>query len=129
MSAIDPDPRAQARPITLTVFGATGGTGARVVEAALAAGYEVTAVARRPEAVTIRHERLQIFRGDVLDLGSIEAAVSARDAIVSALGVGVSRGPTTVYSVGVGNIIEAMKSASVRRPICVSAAALADGAE
>jgi putative NADH-flavin reductase len=119
----------QSRATTLTVFGVTGGTGARVVEAALAAGHTVTAVARRPEAVTARHARLTIVRGDVLDLGSIEAAISGRDAIVSALGVGVSRGPTEVYSLGVGNIMKAMKSAGVRRLICVSASALAIDAE
>jgi putative NADH-flavin reductase len=115
--------------MALTVFGATGGTGACVLESALAAGHDVTAVARRPEAVTARHERLKIVRGDVLDLGSIMAAVAGRDAIVSALGVGVSRGPTTVYSAGVGNIMEAMGSAGMRRLVCVSASALAIGAE
>jgi putative NADH-flavin reductase len=121
--------RAVDRAMSLTVFGATGGTGARVVESALAAGHEVTAVARRPEAVTARHARLTIVRGDVLDLGSTEAAIAGRDAIVSALGVGVSRGPTNVYSAGVGNIMKAMKSAGVRRLICVSASALAIDAE
>jgi uncharacterized protein YbjT (DUF2867 family) len=36
----------------LTVFGPTGSTGEQIVRQALAAGHEVTAVARRPEAIS-----------------------------------------------------------------------------
>ena len=47
----------------LIVLGATGGIGGQVVEQALAAGHEVTAVVRRPSAITLRHERLEVIRG------------------------------------------------------------------
>ncbi|MGZ3715813.1 MAG: NAD(P)H-binding protein, partial [Ktedonobacterales bacterium] len=60
----------------LTVFGATGGTGAYVVRMALEAGHLVTAVARNPERVDIRHENLRVLRGDVLDFASVDQAVS-----------------------------------------------------
>ena len=50
----------------LVVFGATGGIGSQVVKQALAAGHEVTAIARRPWAIPIQHERLEVRYGDVL---------------------------------------------------------------
>ena len=52
----------------LIVFGSTGGIGRQVVAQALEAGHRVTAVARRPETLTIQHERLRVVRGDALEL-------------------------------------------------------------
>jgi putative NADH-flavin reductase len=107
----------------VTVFGATGGTGKQVVEQALAAGHEVTALARNADALPER-AGLTVVPGDVLDLAAVEKAVAGSDVIVSALGVG-DRKPTKVYSEGVGNILRAMKAEGQRRIIAVSA----DGVE
>ncbi len=49
--------------MNVLIVDATGGTGRALVEAALAAGHEVTAFARRPEAVASRHERLRVAQG------------------------------------------------------------------
>ena len=108
------------------VFGSTGGIGRQVVEQALAANYEVTAIARRPEAITTQHPRLKVVRGDVLDPASFRQALAGQDVVVSALGV-VTRGPTTVYSAGVANIVEAMRANGVRRLLCISASGLEPG--
>jgi putative NADH-flavin reductase len=110
----------------LVVFGAQGGIGTHVVEQALTAGHEVTAVVRRPSAVTLRHERLDVIKGDVLEPATIRESVIEKDAVVSALGVR-NRAPTTVYSEGVANIMLAMRAAHVRRLICVSASGLEPG--
>ena len=107
----------------LVVFGATGGTGRLIVEQALAAGHEVTAVARRPSAFAARHERLEVVRGDVLEPSTIERAVAGRDAVVSALGA-ADRAPTAVYSEGTGNIARAMRDREVRRLTCISSGGL-----
>lgn len=109
----------------VTVFGATGGTGKHVVDQALAAGHEVTAVARNPEDVPGGRERLTVVQGDVLDAGSVEQAVAGADAIVSVLGVADRRKPTHLYSEGVGNMLRAMKADGPRRIIALSA----DGVE
>jgi putative NADH-flavin reductase len=105
----------------LTVFGATGATGTEIVRAALAGGHTVTAVARDPSKLEIDHDRLRIVRGDVLDAASIEAATCGADAVISALGVGSERTPTTVYSTGVRNILDAMRTSGVRRFVGISA--------
>lgn len=105
----------------LTVFGATGGTGAHFTQAALAAGHTVTAVARDPARVPISHERLRTVRGDVLDRPSLQNSIEGADAVVSALGAGNGRKPTTVYSTGVANILDLMSSAGVHRFVGISA--------
>ena len=108
----------------LVVFGSTGGIGSKVVEQALAAGHEVTAVARQPSAITIRHERLEVIAGDVLDATSVRGPIVGQDVVVSALGARDLK-PTSIYSEGVANIMQAMQAAQVRRIICVSASGLA----
>jgi putative NADH-flavin reductase len=104
----------------LVVFGATGGTGREVVVQALAAGHEVTAVARRPEAFDLQHERLRVARGDVLDAASAAAAIAGHDAVASAVGPR-DRGPTRIYSEGAANLVRGMRAAGVRRAVLVSA--------
>ena len=98
----------------LVVFGSTGGIGSKVVEQALAAGHEVTAVARQPSAITIRHERLKVIAGDVLDERSVRGPIVGQDVVVSALGARDLK-PTSIYSEGVANIMQAMQAAQVRR--------------
>jgi putative NADH-flavin reductase len=110
----------------LIVFGATGGTGRQVVAQALSAGHTVTAVARHPEALALRHDRLMVLRGDVLEPAMLAQPLAGQDAVVSALGVR-SRAPTTVFSSGISNIMQAMKAGGVRRLICISAAGLDPG--
>jgi putative NADH-flavin reductase len=114
----------------LIVFGATGGTGRLVVEQALAVGHTVTAVARRPSAVTVQHPRLTVRCGDVLEPATIMQPIAGQDAVVSALGVR-NREPTTLYSAGIANIMAAMQAAAPgrrpRRLICVSASGLDPG--
>lgn len=108
----------------ITVFGATGGTGRPLVEQALERGHEVSAVARDPASFDLRHERLEVLEGDVLDLASVEAAVGGRDAVVSAIGTGLHLCPTTVYSEGTKNVVRAMEDRDVGRLVVVSTAGL-----
>jgi len=110
----------------LIVFGATGGTGRQVVAQALSAGHMVTAVVRRLDALILQHDRLRVLCGDVLHPATLAQPLAGQDAVVSALG-DRSRAPTTVFSAGVSNIMQAMKVAGVRRLICISAAGLDPG--
>lgn len=109
----------------LTVFGSTRGTGAHVVRLALEAGHTVTAAARDPARVQVSHERLRTIRADVLDPASLASSVHGADAVVSTLGAANGRQPTTVYSAGVTNILDAMRTADVRRFLGVSAVPVA----
>jgi putative NADH-flavin reductase len=103
----------------LVVFGATGGVGRRLVEAALAANYWVTAAVRDPAIVNIAHPRLQVLKCDVLDPPTIGPAVASQDAVLCALGP-ENRGPTKLCSNGARNILQQMQLNGVRRIIFLS---------
>lgn len=112
--------------MNIIVFGATGGTGQHAIELALALGHQVTAVARTPSSVKVTHDNLTVLRGDVMDAASLESALSGQEAVLSALGVGSSLKPTTLYSAGTHHILQAMEANGVRRFIGVSAGGFAD---
>jgi uncharacterized protein YbjT (DUF2867 family) len=76
--------------------------------------------------LTIQHERLQAVRGDVFEPANFRQALVGQDAVVSALGV-LTKEPTVFYSSSMGNILDAMRTAGVRRLLCVSAGATDPG--
>jgi putative NADH-flavin reductase len=108
----------------LTVFGATGGTGRSVITQALAVGDKVTVLARDPGALAEFGDRITIVGGDVLDPKAVDTAVDGADAVISALGIGMHRHATTVYSQGTANIIGAMRAQRVSRLLVVSTTSL-----
>jgi putative NADH-flavin reductase len=102
----------------LLIVGATGGTGRELVRQALERGHDVRAFARSPSKLDMRHERLAIVSGDVLDSASVEAAVAGQDAVLCALGHKRWFYPTRILSDGTRNLIRAMEKESVRRFVC-----------
>ncbi|MEV6555646.1 NAD(P)H-binding protein [Nocardia sp. NPDC051756] len=106
----------------ITVFGANGPAGRVLTSQALAAGYQVAAVTRRPEVFPLQHDRLEVIEADVFDSGAVDAAVGAGDAVLSVLGVPAGKEAISTYSRGVGNIIDAMRRRGVRRLGVVSSA-------
>jgi uncharacterized protein YbjT (DUF2867 family) len=124
--------------VRLTIFGATGGTGRRLLERAIAEGHEVTAFVRNPSRLTARHERLEVVVGDVFDLGPVEEAVASNEAVISVLGSrhpsnplhprspGEPKGPG---SVGSENIVAAMKKRGLKRFVCQTAWGVGDSKE
>ena len=110
------------RAMKLTVFGATGATGEQIVRAGLAAGHEVTAVVRRPDAMRVADPELRVVAGDVLQTESLPPGVAGAGAVLSALGARAMRRPTTVYSAGTAAVLGAMREAGVRRFVGITAA-------
>ena len=101
------------------VFGATGSVGRLAVESILKEGHAVTAFARRPEKLAIEHPSLTLYAGDAYDPASVSDAVGGHDAVVVALGSGMSRS-STIRSQGTLNVIQAMQKHGIRRLICQS---------
>jgi putative NADH-flavin reductase len=114
--------------MNLIVFGATGGTGRQIVKQALAEGHRVTAFARTPAKLDIRHPNLKLAKGDVLDLQSVRAAMPGHDAVIVALGA-PARKAGTMRSQGTANIMTAMKDCGINRLICQSSLGFGDSAE
>lgn len=104
----------------LAVFGASGASGRQIVEQALAAGHEVTAFVRNPAAITIKHPKLKVIKGDALDAASVSQAIAGQDAVLSAIGIN-RRSIITTCADSTRNIISGMKEHGVRRFICLSA--------
>jgi len=112
--------------VKLAVFGATGPTGKEIVAQALDRAYEVTAFARRPEAVPAR-ERLRMVSGDaVRDPAAVAEAVRGQDAVLSALGVRSSFFPRDLMQRSLANIVPAMEAAGVGRFVLMSAFGVGD---
>ncbi len=111
--------------MNLAIFGATGGTGRQLVEQALEEGHIVTVLVRTPDTFPLQHKRLSLVQGDVRNQTSVEAVVAGQDAILSALGTN-QRGPVTLCTDGIENILTAMIHSHVHRLLVVSAYGVAE---
>ena len=104
----------------LIVFGATGATGRQILEQALAAGHDVTAFAREPATLTIKHPKLKVVQGDALDAARVSQAITGQDAVLFAIGIN-RRSTMTVCADSTRHVINGMKEHGVHRLICLSA--------
>ncbi|MEV8440416.1 NAD(P)H-binding protein [Actinosynnema sp. NPDC051121] len=96
----------------ITVLGASGGTGTKIVELARETGHEVTAIVRT------RNGRDTV--ADVMDPDSIGPHLAGADAVVSAIGSRSARKPTSVQTDSTRSVVLAMKAHGVRRLLVVS---------
>jgi putative NADH-flavin reductase len=106
----------------LTVFAATGGIGRLVVEQALAARHDVTAVARNTSRLP---EKVRVVAADLAapNPTELQATVEGAHAVISCLGPRpLSDAGVGITSRGTRAIIQAMQSAGTRRLVVVSAA-------
>jgi uncharacterized protein YbjT (DUF2867 family) len=104
----------------IVIFGANGQTGRLLTRRALDAGHSAVAVTRRPGDFPFADPRLTAVGADVRDASSLVEIVKGADAVVSTLGVPFSRKPIDTYSVGIRNVVAAMRKTSVRRLVVVS---------
>jgi putative NADH-flavin reductase len=104
----------------LTIFAATGGIGRQLLEQALAAGHDVTAVVRDPTKLS---GEVRSVTADLAapDPAALESAVEGAGAVLSGLGAR-SASEAGIASRGTRAIVQAMQAARVRRIVAVSAA-------
>ena len=107
----------------LIIFGSTGSIGRQLVRQGLEQGYLVTAYARDPSKLGIRHDNMKVVQGDAMDLSSVEKAVQGQDAVLCSLGAGAKG---TVRARGTKNIIRAMEKVGIRRFVCQSSLGVGD---
>ena len=69
----------------ILLLGATGRTGQRVIHFALEAGHEVVALARSPEKLEIKSDKLSIVKGTPESVDDLRTAISGCDAVISTL--------------------------------------------
>jgi uncharacterized protein YbjT (DUF2867 family) len=110
--------------VNILVIGASQGTGALAVRAALDKGHRVTAFARSPQRLALDHPRLRKLVGDFHQASSVDSAVPGHDAVIvtaSATGLRAFKDNPRYFSQGTGYAIEAMKKAGVGRLVVLSA--------
>src|SRR6266550_2523240 len=102
----------------LTIFAATGGIGRQVLDQALAAGHDVTAVVRNPKKLSDVAVRTVTADLAAADPAVLESAVDGADAVISGLGPR-SNAEAGVAAHGTRAIVEAMHATGVRRIVVV----------
>ena len=107
----------------LTIFAATGGIGRHLLDQAVEAGHDVTAVVRNPRSLPA-DGRFRVVVADLAnpDPTALAAAVEGADAVLSGLGPRNPRADAGVTSKGTRAIVAAMQATGVRRIVVVSAA-------
>jgi uncharacterized protein YbjT (DUF2867 family) len=105
-------------------LGASQGTGAECVRAALDRGHDVTAFARSPEKLVLENPRLTRVKGDFHVRESVDEAVRGHDTVIitaSATRLSGFKANPNYFSQGTGYAIDAMKTHGVRRLVVLSA--------
>lgn len=110
--------------MNIFLFGATGGTGKEVLNQLLLQEYNVTILVRSLNKVdSPENPKLSIIKGNIYNPEGYEKELSTSDVVISTLGTGRSRKPTTIYSEGTGKIISVMKNSGIKKIILLTAAA------
>ncbi|HWJ85835.1 MAG TPA: NAD(P)-binding oxidoreductase, partial [Cellulomonas sp.] len=105
----------------LTIVAASGGIGRAVLEQAVAAGHDVTAVVRDPARLPATTARVVALDLAAADTGALVGAVAGADAVLSGLGAR-TKADTGIAARGTTTIVDAMRTAGTRRLVVVSAA-------
>lgn len=72
----------------VALIGASGFVGTPLLNELLSRGYEVTAIVRNPEKVTLTNENLVVKGADVFDAENLAGIIAGNDAVVSAYNAG-----------------------------------------
>jgi putative NADH-flavin reductase len=116
----------EEQQMKLTIFAATGGIGHQLLEQAVAAGHDVTAVVRNPGKLSGgsgEPGQVRAVRADLAtaDAETLAPAVAGADAVLSGLGPR-SKAEYGIVTTGTRVIAEAMQATGVGRIVVVSAA-------
>ena len=106
----------------VTVFGATGNSGRRVVAAALAAGHAVSVLVRDPARLADA-DGLRVVAGDITDEAAVEQAVAGSEGVIWAVGPS-SNTPDQplLFETAARTLVAAMQRAGARRLVALSGA-------
>ncbi len=118
----------------ILLLGATGRTGRLALEYALAQGLEVTALMRRPAAITVQSDKLAVIEGSPLNADDVKRAMAGCDAVVSALNNNRTSdnpwakrlSPSLFMTHSIRTCLAAMKEQGMRRIVVLSSVGVND---
>lgn len=110
----------------ITIFGATGMVGRKLVQYALHEGHTVRAFGRNIHAAIFNeNEKLDLISGAVFDDQQVFRAVNGSDAVFSVLGGSID-GTDKSRSLGMKNIVTQMEKTGVKRIITLGGKGILD---
>ncbi|MFG2694021.1 NAD(P)-dependent oxidoreductase [Kitasatospora sp. NPDC048407] len=101
---------------TITLYGATGTIGSRVLAEALRRGHTVTAVVRDPAKLTVTHPALTVATGDVLDPASVAEHAKGSAVVVSAVGGGDGPGHQALIAPSAESLVAGLRTLGTDTP-------------
>jgi putative NADH-flavin reductase len=103
-------------------IGASKGIGLETTRQALAAGYDVRALARSATSINLSEAKLEKMPGNAVNQQDVEAALVRVDVVIVTLGVGLGDlfKPVHLFSEATRVLIAAMKDKGVSRLICIT---------
>jgi hypothetical protein len=105
--------------MNVTLFGATGNAGKRILKELLSRGHMVTAIVRDPEKLPAQ-AGLTVRKGDLSDAGQIAKSVNGTEAVVSAYGPGLGAPGELVKATE--RLVQGLRQAGVERLLMVGGA-------
>jgi len=107
--------------MNIAIFGANGRTGTLLTQRSLAAGHNVSALLRNPEAFPLR-DRVRIVKGSVFDPIAVADTLRNADAVFSALGAHSPFKKEDVLDRAIPVFVAAMQQHGPRRIIALGSA-------
>ncbi len=105
--------------MNVTLFGATGQAGARILKELLARGHQVTAIVRDPAKLSPQ-AGLTVRKGDLSDVAQVAESVRGTEAVVSAYGPGIHAPGDLVGATE--KLVAGLKQGGVQRLLMVGGA-------
>ncbi|RED24751.1 putative NADH-flavin reductase [Flavobacterium cutihirudinis] len=97
----------------VAVLGGAGRTGKYLINQLLEKGFNIKALVRNPENLTIQNSCLEIIKGDAVDEETIRLLLNDCQAVVST--IGQRPGETMVASQSVKNLLKVMNELEIER--------------
>jgi putative NADH-flavin reductase len=95
----------------IAVIGGGGRTGKYIVDQLLQRGFSLRLLLRNPETFTIQHARIQVIKGDVLEVEIVSVLIAGCQAVIST--VGQRKDEPLVASRAAANIINAIEKQQI----------------
>jgi putative NADH-flavin reductase len=105
--------------MNVSLYGATGNAGARILKELLARGHQVTAIVRDPAKLQPQ-SGLTVRKGDLSDVAQIAEALRGTEAVISAYGPGLNSPGELVGATE--RLVAGLKQAGVQRLLMVGGA-------
>ncbi len=92
----------------ITVIGASKGVGLKTVRLAIARGFKVIAFSRNLQDYPVNSPNLIKIQGDASNQDDVEKAIKGSEAVILAIGGGITFKPVTLYSKGTIIVLNAL---------------------